>query len=93
MERGRALIEESVNFGVTHLRAFVEVDQGVGMKCLEAGLALKEEFRKRCYVQLCVFAQDPIFSYEDGGEAMKQLLELAISREGVEGKLQVLPIF
>jgi hypothetical protein len=84
IERGRALIEESVTFGVTHMRAFVEVDQGVGLKCLEAGLALKNEFNGRCYVQICVFAQDPIFSYDDGGEAMRCLLEEAASRPGVE---------
>lgn len=71
------------------MRAFVEVDQEVGLKCLEAGLELKEEFRARCYIQICVFAQDPIFSYEDGGEAMTRLLELALSRNGVEGKLRV----
>jgi hypothetical protein len=67
------------------MRAFVEVDQGVGMKCLEAGLALKEEFLGRCYVQICVFAQDPIFSYDDGGEAMMRLLETAVGKPGVEG--------
>ena len=84
VERGRALIEESIGFGVTHMRAFVEVDQGVGLKCLGAGLALKDEFQGRCYVQICVFAQDPIFSYEDGGEGMKKLLEEAVRKAGVE---------
>jgi cytosine/adenosine deaminase-related metal-dependent hydrolase len=84
MERGRFLIEESIGFGVTHMRAFVEVDQGVGLKCLEAGLALKTEFESRCYVQICVFAQDPVFDYEDGGETMKKLLEEAAGKPGVE---------
>ena len=84
MERGRALIEESIGFGVTHMRAFVEVDQGVGLKCLEAGLILKREFQDRCHVQICAFAQDPIFSYEDGGDAMKRLLEKAVQKPGVE---------
>jgi cytosine/adenosine deaminase-related metal-dependent hydrolase len=84
VERGRALIKESIGFGVTHMRAFVEVDEGVGLKCLEAGLALKDEFHDRCYVQLCVFAQDPIFSYDDGGETMRKLLEEGIQKPGVE---------
>jgi cytosine/adenosine deaminase-related metal-dependent hydrolase len=84
MERGRALIEESINFGVTHMRAFVEVDLGVKLKCLEAGLALKKEFRDRCYIQICVFAQDPIVSYPDRGRAMMKLLESAVNRPGVE---------
>ncbi|KUJ08593.1 Metallo-dependent hydrolase [Mollisia scopiformis] len=84
MERGRALIQESINFGVTHMRAFVEVDLGVKLKCLEAGLALKEEFSDRCHIQICVFAQDPIFSYRDSGRAMQRMLENAASKPGVE---------
>jgi cytosine/adenosine deaminase-related metal-dependent hydrolase len=84
MERGRVLIEESINFGVTHMRAFVEVDLVVKLKCLEAGLALKKEFHDRCHIQLCVFAQDPVVSYEDKGEAMKTLLEIAVNRTEVE---------
>lgn len=84
LERGAALIEESISFGVTHVRAFVEVDATVEMKCLNAGLALKQEFQERCHIQICVFAQDPIFSYGDHGDAMIRLLEAAVARPGVE---------
>jgi hypothetical protein len=84
MERGRALIEESIDFGVTHMRTFVEVDLTVGMKCLDAGLALKKEFEDRCYLQICVFAQDPIISYYDEGKAMMRLLDSACRKPGVE---------
>lgn len=84
LERGRALIQESITFGVTHMRAFVEVDATVEFKCLDVGLALKQEFQDRCHVQICVFAQDPIFSYEDGGKKMRSLLEEAVKRPGVE---------
>jgi hypothetical protein len=66
------------------MRAFVEVDLGVKFKCLEAGLALKEMFRDRCYIQICVFAQDPIVSYPDKGRAMMRLLDNAASKHGVE---------
>lgn len=84
IERGRALIEESISFGVTHMRAFVEVDLTVRTKCLEAGKALKREFKDRCYVQLCVFAQDPIVSYRDKGREMMRLLESAVNCPEVE---------
>ncbi|KAI9647435.1 hypothetical protein NHQ30_003820 [Ciborinia camelliae] len=84
MDRGRALIEESIRFGVTHMRAFVEVDVGVGMKCLDAGLALKKEFYDKCRIQICVFAQDPIFSHANGSQSMIDLLEQAINQPGVE---------
>ena len=83
MERGRALIQESISFGVTHMRAFVEVDLGVRMKCLQAGLALKREFEDKCHVQICVFAQDPIVSYADEGRDMMRLLEEAVITAGV----------
>jgi len=84
LERGRALIEESIDYGVTHMRAFVEVDQTVGMKCLDAGLALKEEFKDRCRIQICAFAQDPIYSQDDGGKEMLHLMEEAACRKGVD---------
>lgn len=56
LERGRRLILESVQAGVTSMRAHVEVDKLVGMKCLDAGLALKKEFgpqgRGICDIQI-----------------------------------------
>ena len=62
--RGAQLIAESVQAGVTSMRAFVEVDHIVGTKCIEAAVALKKRFENDCFVQICVFAQDPIFSGE-----------------------------
>ncbi|KAK5693063.1 hypothetical protein LTR97_010539 [Elasticomyces elasticus] len=41
LERGQRVVDESVAAGVTHMRAFVELDAGVGTKCLDAGLELK----------------------------------------------------
>jgi hypothetical protein len=84
MERGRALIEESIDFGVTHMRAFVEVDSTVGLKCLNAGLELKNEFRDKCYVQICAFAQDPIVSQPDSGQVIMSLMTSAAERPEVE---------
>lgn len=56
LERGRRLILESVQAGVTSMRAHVEVDKLVGLKCLDAGLALKKEFgpqgRGICDIQI-----------------------------------------
>lgn len=66
------------------MRAFVEVDEVVGTKCLNAGLILKREFEKRCFIQICVFAQDPIYSYNDGGERMRHLIAEAVMMPGVD---------
>ncbi|KAK3060569.1 hypothetical protein LTS18_008243 [Coniosporium uncinatum] len=84
MRRGRRLIEESVAYGVTAMRAFVEVDGDVGMKCLDAGLKLKEEFKARCHVQICAFAQLPLFSGSDDGETVRESMLQAAERDGVD---------
>jgi cytosine/adenosine deaminase-related metal-dependent hydrolase len=52
VSRGRNLILESVKYGVTAMRAHVEVDGIVGHKCVEAGLHLKEELKELCDVGL-----------------------------------------
>ncbi|KAF2200430.1 cytosine deaminase protein-like protein [Delitschia confertaspora ATCC 74209] len=84
LRRGRQLVEESIQFGVTSMRAFVEVDAGVAFKCLNAGLKLKKEFEERCEIQICAFAQLPLFSGEDNGEEIRKLMTQAAHREGVD---------
>ncbi len=84
LRRGRYLIEESIAFGVTVMRAFVEVDDIVHFKCLRAGLALKKEYCDRCEIQLCAFAQLPLFSGDGGGTAIRKLMEAAVRTEGVD---------
>ena len=81
LERGQRVIDESTAAGVTHMRAFVEVDAGVGTKCLNAGFTLKQraEDSGKCVVQLCAFAQLPLFTSspndEDGAEIRKLMEE------------------
>ncbi|KAG9682845.1 Metallo-dependent hydrolase, partial [Aureobasidium melanogenum] len=77
LERGLRVIDESVRAGVTSMRAFVEVDPIVGLKCIEAGKSLKEKADLQCHVQLCVFAQLPLFSGDDGGKEIRRLVEEA----------------
>lgn len=84
LRRGRQLIVESIHAGVTAMRAFVEVDGDVMFKCLDAGLALKKEFSKRCDIQICAFAQLPLFSGKDDGEIVRKLMQEASERDGVD---------
>ncbi|PVH98858.1 cytosine deaminase protein-like protein [Periconia macrospinosa] len=84
LRRGRQLIEESIRHGVTAMRAFVEVDGSVEFKCLDAGLLLKDEFEHRCHIQICAFAQLPLFSGPDGGEQVRRLMQAAAQEEGVD---------
>ncbi|KAL1632936.1 hypothetical protein SLS56_003221 [Neofusicoccum ribis] len=84
LRRGRQLIQESIHHGVTAMRAFVEVDADVEFKCLDAGLQLKEEFADKCDVQICAFAQLPLFSGIDGGEVIRKLMTAAAKTHGVD---------
>ena len=83
MRRGRWLVTESIVAGVTSMRAFVEVDATVRFECLDAGLKLKKEFKDRCEIQICVFAQDPVMTPGKNPEGRK-LIEEALSRKGVD---------
>ncbi|MCJ1432349.1 hypothetical protein MMC27_001705 [Xylographa pallens] len=79
LTRGHWLLAESAAAGVTHLRAFVEADPAVGLAGVRAGIELQRLWRARCAVQLCVFAQDPVFSGagDDGGHETRALVEHA----------------
>lgn len=96
-ERGAQLLAENARAGVTHLRAFVEVDETVGLMCVEVGLELKEAWKDVMHVQIAVFAQDSLFSVppsgEDGeggtdfaedGNANLPLVQRALELDGVE---------
>lgn len=78
IERGLRVIDESVQAGVTSMRAFVELDPIVGLKCIEAGKSLKDKVESRCHIQLCAFAQLPLFSGEDDGKEIRGLFEEAL---------------
>jgi cytosine/adenosine deaminase-related metal-dependent hydrolase len=84
LRRGRQMIVESIQAGVTTMRAFCEVDGVVGTKCLDAGLELKKEFVRRCDVQICAFAQLPLFSVHAEGVEVRRLMQDAARREGVD---------
>lgn len=59
------------------MRAFVEVDSVTQFKTLEAAIRLKREFAHLVRVQVCVFAQGPLFSGE-AGLGNKQVLVRAL---------------
>lgn len=82
LRRGKWLIAESIAAGVTHMRAFVEVDHIVRMKCLHAAIELKKQFSPACEIQICAFAQEPIYS-GDHAAANRELMETAVFNEHV----------
>jgi len=83
LRRGRRLIEDSTQAGVTCMRAFIEVDEVARMQSLNAGMQLKEEFKDQCFIQICAFAQLPVYDDSNGDERRK-LIEEAIMNDAVE---------
>lgn len=78
--RGSQLLAQSCGrHGVTYMRVFVEVDHAVRFKTIETAIRLKRDFEHLIRIQICVFAQDPIFSglY---GEENRLLLQQALDR-------------
>lgn len=73
--RGAQLLATSLAQGVTSCRAFVEIDHVTSQSCLQAALALKKCFQGKLRVQICTFAQDPIFSTEHGEENRRVLTQ------------------
>lgn len=77
LRRGSQLILESVQAGVTSMRAFVEIDHVTLHRCLKVAKELKAKYAHICHVQICAFAQDPVFS-GDHGEENRKLMESAM---------------
>ncbi|KAK8069280.1 cytosine deaminase [Apiospora phragmitis] len=66
--RGSQLLATSYQQGVTSMRAFVELDHVTGTLPLQAAIRLKQDFSHLVQVQICAFAQDPVFSTGHGEE-------------------------
>lgn len=87
--RGSQLLATSLVQGVTSCRAFVELDHVTGTQCLEAAVDLKKAFRDKVDVQICAFAQDPIFSSENGDDN-RRILEDALRKYEGSGAIAAL---
>ncbi|KAI1181044.1 hypothetical protein F4777DRAFT_184901 [Nemania sp. FL0916] len=77
--RGSQLLATSYTQGVTSMRAFVELDHVTGTLPLETAIRLKKEFAHLLEVQICAFAQDPIFSTLHG-DANRTIIEEALAK-------------
>lgn len=81
--RGAQLLATSCRQGVTALRAFVEVDNVTGTAPLAAAARLRREFAHLLDMQICVFAQDPLFSTAHG-DANRAVLAAALAEHGAD---------
>ncbi|TPX17087.1 uncharacterized protein E0L32_003205 [Thyridium curvatum] len=82
--RGAQLLAAGYAQGVTCARAFVEVDRVTGTRGVAAAAELRRQFAGLVDVQVCAFAQDPVFSSssssssadhddDDGGENRREM--------------------
>lgn len=76
--RGSQLLATSYNQGVTSMRGFVELDHVTGTLPLLVATRLKQDFAHLLELQICVFAQDPIFSTVHG-EANRAIITAALT--------------
>lgn len=74
--RGSQLLADSYGrHCVTAMRVFVEVDHAVRFKTVEAAVRLKRDFGHLIRIQICAFAQDPIFTGDHGDENRALMLQ------------------
>ncbi|KAJ8125222.1 hypothetical protein O1611_g8417 [Lasiodiplodia mahajangana] len=76
--RGSQLLASSYAQGVTSMRAFVELDHVTGTLPLAIAIRLKKDFAHLLTLQICAFAQDPIFSTTHG-DANRAIIEDALA--------------
>lgn len=76
--RGSQLLATSYTQGVTSMRAFVELDHVTGFLPLVTAVRLKQDFAHLLELQICAFAQDPIFSTAHG-DVNRAVIEEALA--------------
>ncbi|KAH8825279.1 hypothetical protein DL96DRAFT_1612618 [Flagelloscypha sp. PMI_526] len=81
--RGKRVISHSIEFGVTSMRAHVEVDSIVRYACLKTAVHLQNDFRDSCAIDIAVFAQEALFTTEDEPTQNQILLKTAAASYGV----------
>ncbi|KAI0436404.1 hypothetical protein F4803DRAFT_566879 [Xylaria telfairii] len=77
--RGSQLLATSYTLGVTSMRAFVELDHVMRTLPLTTAIRLKTDFAHLLELQICAFAQDPIYSTTHGNEN-RAIIEHALAQ-------------
>eukprot|EP00747_Dinoflagellata_sp_TGD_P179059 gnl/TRDRNA2_/TRDRNA2_29210_c0_seq1.p1 gnl/TRDRNA2_/TRDRNA2_29210_c0~~gnl/TRDRNA2_/TRDRNA2_29210_c0_seq1.p1 ORF type:complete len:424 (-),score=90.35 gnl/TRDRNA2_/TRDRNA2_29210_c0_seq1:33-1304(-) len=71
--RASTVLEAAISFGTTKMRSHAEVDPEVGLRAVEALLALKAEYAWAIDLQVAAFAQERIV---DGGALLREALSM-----------------
>jgi cytosine/creatinine deaminase len=82
LERVRRALELAVYGGVSHIRAFVDVDSKAKLKGIQACLQAREEFGDRLALQVIAFPQDGIIREPGAEELLYRSMELGADLVG-----------
>lgn len=80
--RARRVVDAAVGHGTTAMRTFVEVDPRVGLRGLDALLALREACRSRIAIQICAFAQEGITNEPETLTLLTRAMEMGADLVG-----------
>lgn len=76
LERVRKVLTDAECYGVSHIRAFADVDNKAGLKGIRALLKIKDEFKDRISIQIVAFPQDGIIREPGAEELLHKSMEL-----------------
>lgn len=76
LERVRKVLVDAEYYGVSHIRAFADVDTKAKLAGVQALLKIKEEFKDRIGIQVVAFPQDGIIREPGAEELLYKSMEL-----------------
>jgi cytosine deaminase len=76
IERVRKVLTDAEFYGVSHLRAFADVDTKVKLTAIKTLLKIKEEFKDRIALQIVAFPQDGIIREPGTEELLYKAMDL-----------------
>ena len=82
VHRVRALLNEAERYGVSHIRAFCDVDPRAELKGIRALLQIRKEFKDRIEVQVVAFPQDGILREPGTEELLYKSMDLGANVVG-----------
>jgi len=80
--RVRRLLVEAEDYGVSHIRAFADVDSKAKLIGINALLKIKQEFKDRIGIQIVAFPQDGILREQGTEELLYKSMELGADLVG-----------
>jgi cytosine deaminase len=76
VHRVRGLLNEAERYGVSHVRAFCDVDPTAELKGIRALMQIKQEFKDRIAIQVVAFPQDGILREPGTEELLYKSMDL-----------------